>query len=427
LTLSERDKKNIWHPYTQMKLADLPIAIVRGEGAHLFDDANKKYIDAVSSWWVNVHGHAHPHIAKKIFSQLQTLEHVIFAGFTHAPAVELSERLLNKLPSNQQKIFFSDNGSTAVEVALKMAFQFWSNKNKPRKKIIAFAEAYHGDTFGAMSVSARSAFTAPFFSFLFDVIFIDIPTKGNETKVITQLKNAIQENKNDIAAFIFEPLLQGTAGMKIYEAAALDELIKICKQAEIITIADEVMTGFGRTGKFFATDYCTEKADIFCLSKGLTGGTMAMGITSCVQFIYDAFLSDDKLKTFFHGHSYTANPVACAAALASMDIFDEIDTWKNIQRIEKSHLKFLEIIKDNTHIKNARCIGTVVAVDLQTEKSTSYFNTIRDKAYNYFLGKGVLLRPLGNIIYIMPPYCITNEDLQYVYHCIEKFITEELI
>ncbi|MEO6884107.1 MAG: adenosylmethionine--8-amino-7-oxononanoate transaminase [Bacteroidia bacterium] len=427
MTLSERDKAVVWHPYTQMKTADLPIAIVRGEGTYLFDDTEKKYIDAVSSWWVNVHGHAHPHIAKTIFAQLQTLEHVIFAGFTHAPAVELSERLLKKLPNNQQKIFFSDNGSTAVEVALKMAFQYWSNQNLPRKKIIAFKDAYHGDTFGAMSVSARSAFTHPFFPFLFDVLFIDIPSEGSENKALEQLKKAVEENKNDVAAFIFEPLLQGTAGMKMYQPSALDDLLTYCKQKKIITIADEVMTGFGRTGKFFATHYCTQKPDIYCLSKGLTGGTMAMGITSCAQFIYDAFLSDDKLKTFFHGHSYTANPVTCAAALASMDIFDDPKTFENIHRIEKLQKQFIEKIKNNPKIKNARCIGTVAAIDLYNDTNTSYFNEIRDKAYHYFLDKGVLLRPLGNIIYIMPPYCISDEDLRYVQDCIEKFIAEEMI
>ena len=250
MTFSERDNQVIWHPYTQMLNAALPITIVKGKGAYLFDEQGKKYIDTVSSWWVNLHGHAHPFIAKKVSEQLNTLEHVIFAGFTHPTAIELAERLLKVLPKHQTRIFYSDNGSTAVEVALKMGFQYWHNQGIERKKIIAFRNAYHGDTFGAMSVSGRSAFTNPFAAHLFDVLFIDIPTKENREQVIQELKSQITNHKSQIAAFIFEPLVQGTAGMVMYEAEPLDELLTICKKNKILTIADEVMTGFGRTGKF---------------------------------------------------------------------------------------------------------------------------------------------------------------------------------
>jgi len=317
MTLTERDLKVIWHPYTQMKTAMPPVPIVRGEGACLFDENGKKYIDAVSSWWVNIHGHAHPYIAQKVSEQLRKLEHVIFAGFTHEGAVELAERLLEILPANQQKVFYSDNGSTAVEVAIKMCLQYWHNKGQNRTKILAFKNAYHGDTFGAMAVSGRSAFTAAFDSLLFDVEFIDLPDKEN----ITNLQSLISNLSHQTACFIFEPLVQGAGGMLMYEARYLDELMAHCRNEGVLMIADEVFTGFGRTGKAFASNHVTEQPDIMCFSKGLTGGTMALGLTTCTQQIYDAFLSDDHLKTLFHGHSFTANPVAIAAALASLDLF----------------------------------------------------------------------------------------------------------
>ena len=327
LNLSERDKAVIWHPYTQQQTADAPVGIVKADGAYLYAEDGKRYIDGVSSWWVNTHGHAHPHIAQAIAAQAAALEHVKFAGFTHEPAIQLAERLLTHLPDNQARIFYSDNGSTAVEVAMKMAFQYWYNRGAARTRIIAFQNAYHGDTFGAMSVSGRSAFTAPFLPFLFDVLYIDWPEAGKEADVAAQLQQIIQENTIDgqctIAAFIFEPLLQGTAGMQMCSPEILGELLRTCKENAIITIADEVMTGTGRTGKFFAMDAVAEKPDVVCLSKGLTGGFMALGVTSCTDDIYKSFLSSDKLKTLFHGHSFTANPMACATALASMDLMEQ--------------------------------------------------------------------------------------------------------
>jgi adenosylmethionine-8-amino-7-oxononanoate aminotransferase len=414
--LAERDINVIWHPYTQMKTAGSPIPIVRGEGAYLIDETGKKYLDAISSWWVNLHGHAHPYIAEKVAEQLRTLEHAIFAGFTHPPAVELAERLLDILPDNQKKIFYSDNGSTAVEVALKMCFQYWSNKGEPRHKVLAFHNSYHGDTFGAMAVSARSAFTAPFEKFLFQVEYIDTPNANNISTLISQLATDSQIP----AAFIFEPLVQGSGGMLMYEAEHLDKLLKVCKEHNILTIADEVMTGFGRTGKLFAMDHLVQQPDIVCLSKGLTGGTMAMGVTSSTENIYSAFLSDDKMKTFFHGHSYTANPVACAAALASMDLLLKPESMGNIQRISSQHTKFRDKIQHHSKLKDVRQTGTILALEWKTEAGTSYFNDLRDKLYNFLLEQGIILRPLGNIIYILPPYCISNDELAYIYRKIEE-------
>lgn len=420
MNLVERDQKVIWHPYTQMKTAGPPVPIVRGEGACLFDESGKKYIDGVSSWWVNIHGHSHPYIAKKVAEQLNQLEHVIFAGFTHPIAVELAERLLAILPNNQQKAFYSDNGSTAIEVAIKMCLQYWNNQDKPRTKILAFKNAYHGDTFGAMAVSGRSAFTAAFDSLLFEVEFIDLPTDEN----IEQLKSQISDLASQLSCFVYEPLVQGSAGMLMYEARHLNELMAHCRQENVLLIADEVFTGFGRTGKPFATNHVTEVPDIMCFSKGLTGGTMALGLTTCTQKIFDAFLSDDKLKTLFHGHSFTANPVACAAAVASLDLFLEDSTAANIQRIVTMHAAFAEKVKHHPKIKTLRQTGTIIAMEWETGSNTSYFSSLRDRLYNYFLDAGIILRPLGNITYILPPYCITNEDLNYIYNKIEQALEE---
>jgi adenosylmethionine-8-amino-7-oxononanoate aminotransferase len=420
MNLTERDLKVIWHPYTQMKTAAPPIGIVRGEGTCLFDEQGKKYIDAVSSWWVNIHGHAHPYIARKVSEQLHKLEHVIFAGFTHEGAIELAERLLAILPDNQQKAFYSDNGSTAIEVAIKMCLQYWLNKGDQRTKIIAFKNAYHGDTFGAMAVSGRSAFTAAFDSLLFEVEFIETPNKDN----IESLKAQISHLKSQTACFVFEPLVQGSGGMLMYEAGYLNQLMAHCRQENVLMIADEVFTGFGRTGKPFACTHVQIQPDIMCFSKGLTGGTMALGLTTCTQHIYDAFLSDDRLKTLFHGHSFTANPIACAAALASLDLFLEPATAANISRIEASHKQFAAKIEHHPKIKAVRQTGTIVAMEWETGDNTSYFNSLRDKLYHYFLAEGIILRPLGNIIYILPPYCITNAELDYVYSKIEQALEE---
>jgi len=420
MSLTDRDLAVIWHPYTQMKTALRPVPIVRGEGACLYDEDGKKYIDAVSSWWVNIHGHANPYIAQKVAEQLLKLEHVIFAGFTHPTAVELAERLLAILPSNQKKAFYSDNGSTAIEVAIKMCLQYWNNQGKPRTKMLAFKNAYHGDTFGAMAVSGRSAFTAAFDSLLFEVEFIDLPNAEN----IEILKSQISNLKSELACFIFEPLIQGTAGMIMYEAEYLDELLKHCKAEEVLTIADEVFTGFGRTGKLFACDYLSQQPDIMCFSKGLTGGTMALGLTTCTQKIYDAFLSDDKLKTLFHGHSYTANPVACSAALASLDITLQDATMQNIKRIEKMHNGFADKIKNHPKVRTIRQIGTIVAMEWEIGDNTSYFSSLRDRLYTYFLDAGIILRPLGNILYILPPYCITDAELNYIYAKIEQALED---
>ncbi|MCB0508707.1 MAG: adenosylmethionine--8-amino-7-oxononanoate transaminase [Chitinophagales bacterium] len=418
MNLSERDKQHIWHPFTQHQLAPNNIPIVRGRGAILFDEHGKEYIDAVSSWWTNIFGHANPEIADAIKKQVDILEHVIFAGFTHQPAIELAENLLSILPKNQAKIFFSDNGSTSVEVAIKMTMQFWYNQNKHKKTFIAFKNAYHGDTFGAMSVGARGVFNSAFEPFALDVAFVDVPTNENFEKVIADFKQIIQTK--DVAGFIFEPLLLGSGGMLLYDSKHLNSLIEIAKSEQIICIADEVLTGFGRTGKIFATDYLHHKPDIFCLSKGITGGFLPLGITTCTQTIFDAFLSEDKLKTFFHGHSYTANPLACAAANASFKLL--ISSQEKIQELVDWQQEFYLHLQKNKKIENVRQLGTIVAFDVKTDKTSSYFNSIRDFLYDNFIQRGVILRPLGNTVYVMPPYIISKEELQQIYVVIDEML-----
>lgn len=425
MTNLEKDKAYIWHPFTQMKTASEHIVIKKGSGALLYDGDNNEYIDAVSSWWVNVHGHAHPYIAAKITEQLNTLEHVIFAGFTHEPAIELCERLLKYLPYHS-KVSFSDNGSTATEVGMKMCIQYFHNQGKEKNTIVALENAYHGDTFGAMSAGADDGFNHPFKKLMFDVERIPTPVGNDRKKSVEQLKKIIQEK--DVCCFIFEPLVQGSGGMIMYEPEALDELIQICKENNVLCIADEVMTGFYRTGKMFASDYLNNKPDITCLSKGLTGGTLPLSLTICTQKIYDAFLSDDKMKTFFHGHSFTGNPIGCAASLASLDLFERKETQDNIQRIVASHAEFKKQVEQHPMARTVRQRGTIIAIEFETGSGTSYFSNIRDLLYDYFMENGILLRPLGNVVYILPPYCITKKQLDTVYQVIisalDKFNTK---
>lgn len=419
-SITERDSKVIWHPYTPMKLWPEAIGIVSGKDEFLLDENGKRYIDAISSWWVTLHGHSNAYIAESVAKQLTVLEHCIFAGFTHEPAVRLAERLLPILPGNQEKVFYSDNGSTAVEVAIKMALQYYNNSGKPRKRIVALENAYHGDTFGAMSVSGRSIFTEAFDPFLFDVDFIPFPKKDMEQQSIDALK-ALLEGE-DVAAFIVEPLLQGTAGMYTYTPEVLDTYFKLCKKYNTLIIADEVMTGFGRTGTLFACDTINTSPDMVCLSKGLTGGTMPMGITACTMEIFNAFYDDDRKKTLYHGHSFTANPIACTASLASLDLLLQDESAANRQRIADRHSGFAQKIADRKNIKEIRLIGTIIAIELDTNAPTSYTHNLRDFIYNFFIDRGVLMRPLGNIIYVMPPFCISDESLTYVYTCIEELL-----
>ena len=418
MNLSQRDKLYNWHPYTQHKTAqDFP-AIVKAKGTLLWDENGKEYIDAIASWWVNPYGHSNEFIANAIYKQLTTLEHVLFGGFTHEPAVLLAEKLMEILPSNQKKLFYSDNGSTAVEVAIKVAMQYFFNKNIKKTKIIAFENAFHGDTFAAMAASGISFFTEAFQGSLLEVIRIPVPVSGQEEIAVQTLNDLV--TTNEFAAFIFEPLVQGAAGMVMYEAKFLDKMIAICHKNDVFTIADEVMTGFGKTGKTFATDYLENKPSMMCLSKALTGGTIPMAITTFTQEIFNGFYDDDTNKALFHGHTFTANPTGCAAAIASITLMQTTEIQDNIKNINLSHLAFQDRIKTHSKVATTRVLGVIFALEIKVATQESYYGTMRNKLYNFFIENGILLRPVGNIIYILPPYIITENELQKVYTTIEK-------
>lgn len=417
MNLSQKDKLYNWHPYTQHKtITNLP-AIVKGKDALLWDENGKEYIDAIASWWVNPFGHSNEYIAKAIYEQLTTLEHVLFGGFTHNKAVQLAEKLVQILPKNQKKFFYSDNGSTAVEVAIKASFQYFFNQGIKKDTIIAFEDAFHGDTFGAMAVSGIGLFTEAFQDSLIKVIRIPVPTNGKEKVSMNALKKAILENQ--VAAFIFEPLVLGAAGMVMYEPAILDELITICKSSAVFTIADEVMTGFGKTGKLFASHYLSTLPDMMCLSKALTGGTIPMAITSFTDEIFQGFSSDSVNHAFFHGHTFTANPTGCAAALASIELLESDEIQKKIQEVHLMHLVFQQKIKTHPKVKTTRVKGVIFALEVKSDSEESYYGNLRNKLYNFFIEKGIILRPVGGIIYVLPPYIITEEQLKIVYQTIE--------
>ncbi len=421
MTLQEKDKKYIWHPFTSLETDEEPILIESAEGVYLHTADGRKIIDAISSWWVNLHGHSHPVIAKAIADQAAKLEHVIFAGFTHQPAITLAENLLSILPKNQSKIFFSDDGSTAVEVGLKLALQYWHNQGiETKNKIISFEGAYHGDTFGSMSLGARDSFNIAFEKYLFGVDFVDFPTKENEQKVITDFKNLVEQG--NVGAFIFEPLVQGAAGMRMYSPEILDQLISIAQQNNVICLADEVFTGFGRTGKLFASDYLKNKPDILAISKGITGGSLPLGVTSCSKKIESVFQSSEASKTFYHGHSYTANPIACAAANASFSLLVSDQCGQNRKRIATNLEAFKIKMTGHPAIKEIRSLGTILAIELLTPESTSYTNPLRKKIYSHFISKGILIRPLGNVFYLLPTYIISDDELSSIFHEIKTLL-----
>lgn len=350
---------------------------------------------------------------------MQKLDQVVFSGFTHKPAVELAEALIEILPVGQQKLFFNDNGSTATEIGIKMALQYHHNLGQDRKIMLAFEEGFHGDTFGAMSVSGLSVYNGAFKDHFIRVERIPVPTGNNNEEVIASLKNNISSHK--IAGFIYEPLIQGAAAMKFHDAEGLNEILKICRENEIILVADEVMTGFGKTGSNFASDYIEEKPDIICMSKALTAGLLPMGLTSCNQKIYDAFYSDDIAKGLFHGHTYTANPLACSAALAALELLQSDEIQQGIKKIAKSNAEFADKLKSNSRVKNIRCKGVILAFELDVK--TERYGNLRNELFRYFMENGVFLRPLGNTIYIVPPYVITKNELQKVYSVIENSLS----
>jgi len=401
----------IWHPYTQEATELPPLEIDRGDGAYLFTRDGRRLLDAISSWWVNLHGHAHPLIAEAIARQAAQLEHVIFAGFTHAPAEELAAALGRILPESLNHVFYSDNGSTAVEAALKIAVQYWRNKGRKEKnRIIALEHAYHGDTIGAMSVSADSPFTQS---------FEDLRLPMLRVRDAEELEGILSKQKHEIAALIVEPLIQGAAGMRTYPIQRLKRFRDLCARNEVLFIADEVFTGFGRTGRMFACEHASIVPDLICLSKGLTGGFLPLAATICTDEVYEAFYSADPAHAFFHGHSYSGNPLGCAAAVASLKIFDLEPVFERIAMIEAIHRNRLSEFENHPAVAEVRTLGTIAAIEIRAD-DPGYLSNLRTRLYPHFLEKGILLRPLGNVIYTVPPYIISAIDLQYVYDVVQE-------
>lgn len=418
----------VWHPFTQEALDPPPLRVARAEGAYLYLDDGRRIIDAISSWWVSIHGHCHPAIMAAIAEQTQKLDHVLLAGFSHGPIEELCARLGKVLPAGLEHIFFSDNGSTAVEVALKMAVQYWQNTGAPGKSsIVALEHAYHGDTAGAMSVSADSIFTDPFRSFRFPVQRVHSAycyrcpvgkTRAScQIDCVDQLGDLLEQKQNEIAAVIVEPLLQGAGGMIVHPVEFLQRVRKLCTEHNVLLIADEVLTGFGRCGAMFACQIAGVIPDLMCLSKGLSGGVMPMGATVATSRIHEAFVSDDRSRTFYHGHSYTGNPLAAAAAVAGLKLFESEPVIDRIAAIAEIHRERLAVIGKDSAVGETRSIGTVAAIELRAEDA-GYASRLRPTLYNFFLRQGILLRPLGNIVYVLPPYCISAGDLHHIYDCL---------
>lgn len=413
--LQHRDSQSIWHPLTQHQISDPPLGIVKAQGSLLWDETGKSYIDGIASWYTAMYGHCNTYIIDKVTAQMRQLDQVVFTGFTHEPAVALAEKLLELLPDQQQKIFFNDNGSTAVEAAIKMALQYYHNKGEKRDTLIAFEDGFHGDTFGAMSASDLSVYNGPFEDYFLKVERIPVPTSDNEEAVVQQLNEVLKHN--NCAAFVYEPLVQGAAGMKFHSKSGLEAMLKLCKQQEVLTIADEVMTGFGKTGPDFASQQLSIQPDIICLSKALTAGMVPMGITSCSQQVYDGFLSEEITKGFFHAHTYSANPLACAAALAGMDLLNSDPIKQDRARIAARHEQFVSKITDHPRVSNARTTGVILAFELN--RPMERYGTKRNALYRFFMERGVFLRPLGSTIYTVPPFVTTDEQLTHIYQAME--------
>lgn len=436
---TDLDRQYCWHPFTQAQTANPPLTIVKGQGAYLFDDQGQAYIDAISSWWVNLHGHSHPKIAAAIAHQATELEHVMFAGITHPPAVQLAQQLVAHLPKPLQYVFYSDNGSTAIEVALKMACQYWRNKNIKRHRFLAFQGAYHGDTFGAMSVGKTSGFYDPYTDWMFAVDFLPYPSitqldtshsnakSEREESILQHLDQYLDQYAEELVAFILEPLVQGAAGMRIARPEFLRTLLTRVRAHGIPIIFDEVMTGFGRTGSLFAAEQIGITPDLLCLSKGLTGGFLPMAATVAQPHIYEAFLDNDVGKALLHGHSYTANPLGCAAALASLNLFAEEKTLDRIEAIKQTHQIGLSQLSQHPAIINTRQCGTIAAFEMRhptnhIQAQSSSGQWLRE----YMRGHHILLRPLGTTVYLIPPYCLSASELAHIYAMLRQALDEWL-
>lgn len=402
----------IWHPFTQHGLNGPIPLVARSEGAALYTADGRRIIDGISSWWVTTHGHSHPKIVQAIADQAANLDQIIFAGWTHQPAETLARSLVEMMPRPLDYVFFSDSGSTSVEVALKMALGYWANRGEPRHRILVMEHSYHGDTIGAMSVGARGVFNRAYSELLFDVGEIPFPSTGQEQAALDALESACRQE--DPAAFIVEPLILGAGGMLVYPAWVLSEMRAICSLHNVLFIADEVMTAWGRTGTLLACEQADIVPDLICLSKGLTGGSLPLAVTIATPAIFDAHYSQDRAKQFFHSSSYTANPIACAAANANLEIWRDEPVLERIAVLTKRQAMALVGLASLPELRGARQLGTITAFDIDVPGG-GYLSNVGPKLQSFFVSRNLLLRPLGNTVYVMPPYCIDDPDLTALY------------
>lgn len=424
MSLLEKDKRYCWHPMTQHQTEPDPPIIVSGDGAALYDENGNEILDMISSWWTCVHGHSNPELNKALIEQVKNIEHVMFAGFSHPPAINYSEKLANALPGDLNRVFYSDSGSTAVEIALKIAYQYWRNKDQPhRTKFIAFEKAYHGETVGAMSVGKGCGFFHDFDGLLFDVETIpyvctwdgDEDIEAKEKEALEKIKIIIEEHKDHTAALIVEPLMQGAGGVRFSRPEFMKAVTDMAHDNDILVIYDEIAVGFGRTGTLFACEKIGVTPDLICLSKGLTSGYLPMSVTVATDHVYDAFLSDDPDRAFLHSHTFTANPLACAVALRSLEMLMEDQMCDKIKHIEKRHTEFIIRLKNEYEIFMPRVMGTVLAFNIM-DADGEYKNDKGEFLREWFFKNGLNIRPLGNTVYLMPPYCVTDEQLDRVYN-----------
>jgi len=418
-----RDRRHVWHPYTQHATEGEPIVIARAKGASLFDASGNEILDLISSWWTCTHGHSHPKINAALAEQAARFEHVMFAGFTHQPAADLAQAIANILPGDLTRVFFSDDGSTSVEVALKIAHQYWINVGEPRRRIlIGFDGGYHGDTLGAMSVGRGSKFFGFFRDLMCEVMVLPCPAtfEGDdaaderEAGALSSFEALLKDRGNTIAALIIEPLLQGAGGMRVCRPSFLKRLVDIAREAGVLVIFDEVATGFGRTGTMFAMQQADVVPDLVCLSKGLTAGYMPLAVTVAREEIFQAFLGETFERALPHGHSFTANPLACAVGLASLALFEEEHALQRIARINARHRHMMAELAARPDVTRPRVIGSILAFDLKSAGS-AYQSSESRSLRDWYLAHGLNIRPLGQTVYLMPPYCITDEELARAY------------
>lgn len=407
----------VWHPFTQHAVEPAMPRVTLTKGAYLHTGDGRKILDAISSWWVVTHGHRHPKIIEAIRSISLALDQVIFAGFTHAPAVQLAQALIELAPKGLTRVFYSDSGSTSVEVALKMALGYHKNIGAPRSRIIVMEHGYHGDTIGTMSVGSRGVFNASYEPLLFDVDTIPFPVVGREQETLDRL--AALTRGRQAAALIVEPLVLGAGGMMMYPAWVLSELKRIVEASDTLLIADEVMTGWGRTGTMFACEQADITPDILCTSKGLTGGVIPLAATLASEAIFQSHYSPDRARAFFHSSSYTANPIACAAAMANVEIWRDEPVMARIQALSQMHASQLRRFENNARFENLRSTGTIAALDLRVP-SAGYFSEVGPKLRAFFMKRDLLIRPLGNVLYLLPPYCVTPTEIERLYDAMEE-------